>query len=160
MNYIKETLSILFLFKGRINRGKFWRAYLFITLVILIIGLSFGAKGFLSIVKHDEDCKQAQESGAYTGDCNNYPMTTVEENQHFNAQKGITTIFIAIFLIWSGLAVGAKRFRDFNQTGVWVLLYFVPILGHVLWLFLGIKRGTKGPNKYGPDPLEIKTINA
>jgi uncharacterized membrane protein YhaH (DUF805 family) len=61
--------------------------------------------------------------------------------------------FGAIALMWPNLAVCAKRAHDRSQSGWWVLLSFLPVIGNI-WMIvnLGIMRGTEGVNKYGPEP--------
>jgi len=47
----------------------------------------------------------------------------------------------------------AQRCRDINWPGWAALLIFVPFLGETFWLALFFIPGTRGPNRYGPDPL-------
>jgi uncharacterized membrane protein YhaH (DUF805 family) len=55
-------------------------------------------------------------------------------------------------LLWSALAVSAKRWHDRNKSGWWALLQFVPVIG-TLWTLVenGLLRGTPGPNRFGDD---------
>lgn len=41
-----------------------------------------------------------------------------------------------------------------NRSGLWSMLFFAAFVGHI-WLFIecAFKKGTDGPNQYGPDPL-------
>ena len=59
-----------------------------------------------------------------------------------------------VVLVWVWLAVAAKRWHDRNKSAVWILFVFIPIIGQ-LWTFveLAFMRGTKGPNRFGPDPI-------
>ena len=52
------------------------------------------------------------------------------------------------------LALGARRLHDINRTGWWLLLAFVLLIGLIVLIVWAIKRGDKGPNKYGPDPRQ------
>jgi len=52
------------------------------------------------------------------------------------------------------LALGARRLHDINRTGWWLLLWFVLVIGWIVLIMWAIKRGDKGPNKYGPDPRQ------
>ena len=52
------------------------------------------------------------------------------------------------------LALGARRLHDINRTGWWLLLVFVLVIGWIVLIVWAIKRGDKGPNKYGPDPRQ------
>ncbi len=49
------------------------------------------------------------------------------------------------------IAVGVRRLHDKDMTGWLMLLAIVPFGGLVLLVFFCLE-GTKGPNKYGPDP--------
>ncbi len=49
-------------------------------------------------------------------------------------------------------AVTIRRLHDTNRSGWWILIALVPIAGSlVLLVFLAID-GTRGSNRYGPDP--------
>jgi uncharacterized membrane protein YhaH (DUF805 family) len=58
---------------------------------------------------------------------------------------------LALFL--PGLAVTIRRLHDLDRTGWWVLLVLT-IIGIVVLIAWFVMRGTVGPNRYGPDPLE------
>jgi uncharacterized membrane protein YhaH (DUF805 family) len=61
---------------------------------------------------------------------------------------------VNLLLAWPLMAISAKRWHDRDKSGAWVLLALVPVIGW-LWMLLdnGFRRGTAGPNRYGPDPL-------
>lgn len=84
-----------------------------------------------------------------------------------------------LLLIWPTCAVAARRLHDMNFSGWWqlapIVLFilmmpasYIPLLasaslimiaaalvfGFIFLIILSIKRGTVGPNKFGPDPLE------
>ncbi len=63
-------------------------------------------------------------------------------------------IIYLIFMSWPSVAVQAKRWHDRNKSALWVLLFFVPIVGPI-WSLVesGFLPGTPGPNEFGPDPL-------
>lgn len=66
-----------------------------------------------------------------------------------NGKIGISYIYGLITYVPS-FAVGVRRMHDTNRSG-WFLI--VPIYS-LIWL---IADGTKGDNKYGSDPKNIKT---
>jgi uncharacterized membrane protein YhaH (DUF805 family) len=49
---------------------------------------------------------------------------------------------------------GAQRCRDIGWNGWIVLLTYIPVIGLAFWLVLIFYPGTRGPNRYGPDPRE------
>lgn len=63
-------------------------------------------------------------------------------------------IITLLVLVWIELAVAVKRWHDRNKSAVWILFALIPIIGQ-LWALveLGFIRGTKGPNRFGPDPI-------
>ena len=52
------------------------------------------------------------------------------------------------------LAVGARRLHDIDRAGWWLLLAFIPLLGLIILLYFFATKGTLGPNRFGPDPLQ------
>jgi len=67
---------------------------------------------------------------------------------------GIIAMIIYVAMIWPSVALGVKRFHDRDKSGWWVLIAFVPVIGGLWYLIeCGFLEGTKGPNKFGPDPL-------
>jgi uncharacterized membrane protein YhaH (DUF805 family) len=67
---------------------------------------------------------------------------------------GILGALFAIASIFFALAIYTKRWHDRDKSGWWSLIILVPVIGAV-WLIVecGILEGTRGPNRFGPDPL-------
>lgn len=65
-------------------------------------------------------------------------------------------ILLAYFpLLWIRLALLAKRWHDKDRSANWLILAFIPLIGDVInFIECGCQRGTRGPNQYGPDPLQ------
>jgi uncharacterized membrane protein YhaH (DUF805 family) len=68
-------------------------------------------------------------------------------------------IVLALFI--PGLSVTARRLHDLDYSGWWYLLYLVlsnfPYVGFAVTiggLVFVCRRGTKGPNRFGDDPLD------
>lgn len=55
--------------------------------------------------------------------------------------------------IWSIVVTSVKRCHDRGRSGCFLLICFIPLVGG-LWLFveLALLPGTKGANRFGPDP--------
>jgi uncharacterized membrane protein YhaH (DUF805 family) len=149
-----DWTTLLFSFKGRINRGKYWLA----VLIYMVVWIAFIAAILMWIGKLDFD-------------------------NLFSIAGGGLLIWLIGFILfiagtWSGLAVGIKRLHDRDKSGWWILLFWLgpsvlggwptatPDLGGglilllaagaiAIWGFveLGCLPGTPGPNQYGPDPL-------
>ena len=138
--------QLLFSFQSRINRAKYW----LVTVLSGLVMIALGTMAFISAF-----------SGAE------------------GATMLLVVLLVALFIpmIWIGLAIGAKRLHDRDKSAWWLLLFYLApgVLqgigdqaggtGIVFYLAsfaigiwglveLGFLRGTMGPNRYGPDPLQ------
>ena len=52
------------------------------------------------------------------------------------------------------VAVVIRRFHDQDKSGWWWWIIFVPVLGFIVFLVFMFLEGTKGDNRFGPDPKE------
>jgi uncharacterized membrane protein YhaH (DUF805 family) len=103
----------------------------------------------------------------------------------FSVALLVSVVIVSLLMIYTGLAVGAKRLHDRNRSAWWlVVFYLVPgvleaagrnvqndvlsfvfalaEVGIYIWMLveLGCLRGTPGPNQYGPDPLARAEVPA
>jgi uncharacterized membrane protein YhaH (DUF805 family) len=68
--------------------------------------------------------------------------------------NGLLALLFNILLLFLTLCVHIKRCHDRDQSGWWVLLLLIPVIGFIWAIInLGILEGTRGPNRFGPDPL-------
>lgn len=60
---------------------------------------------------------------------------------------------VNLLLVWPAVVISVKRWHDRGQSGWWVLVALVPVIG---WLWMlwanGFLRGTAGTNRFGPPP--------
>ncbi|MEM7414425.1 MAG: DUF805 domain-containing protein [Gemmatimonadota bacterium] len=54
---------------------------------------------------------------------------------------------------WAGICMTVKRLHDLGRPGWHFLLFMIPLYNLYLGLVLLFKKGTEGPNEFGPDPL-------
>jgi uncharacterized membrane protein YhaH (DUF805 family) len=60
---------------------------------------------------------------------------------------------VVIAVLWPAIAVQVKRWHDQDFSAWWVLVNLVPVVGWAIALVLnGFAPGTRGENRYGPDP--------
>jgi uncharacterized membrane protein YhaH (DUF805 family) len=64
----------------------------------------------------------------------------------------IALTLLSLAILIPGIAVQVRRFHDQDKSGWFVLLNFVPYIGGLIVLVMMCLEGTKGPNRYGPDP--------
>lgn len=68
-------------------------------------------------------------------------------------QTGPIQSLASLALFLPGLSVSVRRFHDLGRTGWWLLI-MLTVIGIIVVLIWFCLRGTIGPNRYGPDPLE------
>ena len=61
---------------------------------------------------------------------------------------------ITLFTLIPAISAGVRRLHDTNKSGFFLLISFIPFIGGLVLLFLLITVGTKGKNRFGPDPLK------
>jgi uncharacterized membrane protein YhaH (DUF805 family) len=166
-----DWANYLFGFKGRVNRAKFWLAGLIIVcwmmfLAALVILAGLGGKD-ASFGFDVDDIFRAFDPDSYKS------MTWTGLPALLVKASG-TALFV-----WVYIAVSIKRLHDRDKSGWWMVPFFaIPGLmsqfgdrlpdesywivaaGTIvfvlyIWGFieLAFLRGTRYPNRYGPDPL-------
>ena len=122
---LKKLVWLFFTFDGRATRTEFW-AGAAVTVGIWLVLLVLSA-----IVR------AIPETGGGIATAIRTVLSTI--------------LFVPmVAMIWTGAAVGVKRFHDRDKPGWWVLIALIPVIG-IFWIIyeLGIQEGTPGPNKYG-----------
>jgi uncharacterized membrane protein YhaH (DUF805 family) len=153
---------VLFGFHGRINRAKYWLAAVFwLVIAIVVFGVMAGmlAKDILAL--------GSDPSGE----------NIVRVVLNYGAGFALVALVVLVMTV-SSFAFGIKRLHDRDQSGWWIVLFYLgpsvaSAIGHgtgsdaallvmslvsfgiSIWalVVLGFLRGTRGPNRYGPDPL-------
>ena len=78
-----------------------------------------------------------------------YLISTIIENE-----IGYFFLGITLFTLIPAISAGVRRLHDTNRSGFFLLISFIPIIGSFLLVFFLIPEGTKGKNRFGPDPLK------
>lgn len=67
---------------------------------------------------------------------------------------------LTVVLLWLAIAVSVKRYHDHGRSGWFLLIALIPQLG-TFWVLieLGFLRGTRGPNRFGPDPRRPASVS-
>jgi uncharacterized membrane protein YhaH (DUF805 family) len=166
-------MSILhqyFGFSGRINRGRFWLlSILLIVFSILAWVVAFLVALFILGVNVTD--------GSGLDQPDKLVQMILDYAVAFIVLLGVA---IAIWVSW--FAIGVKRLHDRDKSGWWIVVFYIlpwilggaantvdkqgndtltlilSLIGLLLMLWgivvLGFLRGTRGPNRFGPDPLQ------
>lgn len=74
------------------------------------------------------------------------------------AMSSASMLLIAVFglaylaILIPAIAVQVRRFHDQDKSGWFVLMNFIPYVGGIIVLVFMCLEGTRGPNRFGPDP--------
>ena len=78
-----------------------------------------------------------------------YFISTFMENEVSYIFLGIT-----LFTLIPAISAGVRRLHDTNRSGFFLLISFIPFIGGLILLFFLIPEGTRGKNRFGPNPLK------
>ena len=78
-----------------------------------------------------------------------YLISTILENE-----IGYFFLGITLFTLIPAISAGVRRLHDTNRSGFFLLISFIPFIGGLVLLFFLIPEGTKGKNRFGPNPLK------
>jgi uncharacterized membrane protein YhaH (DUF805 family) len=122
-------------FTGRSRPKEFWMFFLFILvgLVILnivetVLGLSAGERWV--------------RSGSWWYDAG------------YRTHGGPLSGLFMLAMLIPYLAVAVRRLHDTDRRGWWLLIGIFPLIGGIVLLVFFIMSGTRGPNRFGADPVE------
>jgi len=59
-----------------------------------------------------------------------------------------------------GISVTIRRLHDSNLSGGWFWINLVPIFGGLISFIQMLRRGTRGENRFGPDPFGNVIVDA
>ena len=65
---------------------------------------------------------------------------------------------VAVLYICNILQLKIKRLHDFNCSGWFVLLIFIPIIGWIWGLLIFVIPGSKGDNRFGAMPEDSSVL--
>jgi len=65
---------------------------------------------------------------------------------------GILSGLVYLGFFVPGIAVIVRRLHDIDKSGWWALIMLVPLIGGIALLVFMCLDGTKGDNRFGPDP--------
>lgn len=116
-------------FSGRSHRTEYWMFTLFYVLVTVVLGILALATGAF------EKNETGEPGGAFW----------------------LLLVLFGLFalaMFVPSLAVQVRRFHDQDKSGWFVLLSLIPYVGGLIVLVFMVLPGTRGGNRFGPDPLQ------
>lgn len=152
--------GMYFSFHGRLNRKRyFWRS---VTIFGLILAGIVGAVIFVGIVEAMGEGMEFLMIPAiiglmalWLGAVISGVSLQIRRMQDLGWAPGAVYGYVAATIAWAFIEPLLSAGAEADPFGVWGILrgagvLFFLIVGLILWF----KKGTDGPNAYGPDPLE------
>ncbi len=133
MEYMLMPLKRYFDFAGRSRRKEYWMWVLFVIIVYVVAV-------FLDVQLGFANTTSSSEFGGGNASAN------------FNVQGGLLSGIAGLVFLIPGLAVWIRRLHDIDKSGWWALIVLIPLIGGIWMLVLLCTEGTRGPNRFGPDP--------
>jgi hypothetical protein len=127
-------------FQGRARRSEFWYYYLFIIIVnvVLTIPLTIALNGSADGIVVNETTGEITTNG----------------NASLSAFAIIMLIIVGVWalaILLPTLSVMVRRLHDADHSGWWWWINLV-CFGWIVLLIFWVSEGTRGPNRFGPDP--------
>ena len=164
-----DTKSFLFSFEGRINRAKYWLATL-VILASMILSLLM-----LTVICLSHGIPTGPLSVNLVGISASIQLT--DDDAPAALFPKIATLAMTLAFGWCYATTSIKRLHDRNKSGRWIVPYLIApglygqfdgwlggfwpavFIGYATFVALvwGLVemcflRGTRGPNRFGPDP--------
>ena len=67
-------------------------------------------------------------------------------------QRNILSLIVSLALLLPSLAISLRRLQDIGKPWQYILFAFIPIIGVLYLLYLGVQDSQPGENAYGPNP--------
>ena len=67
-------------------------------------------------------------------------------------QRNNLSLIVGLALLLPSLAISLRRLQDIGKPWQYILFAFVPIIGVLYLLYLGVQDSQPGDNAYGPNP--------
>ncbi len=133
MKYLINPLKRMLDCQGRSNRKEIWLYFLW--LMVCYIAFFFVAV-FSTVAAGEIICDGCGQGAGWIG------------------------VLICWIAAWIGgillpLGILTRRLHDFNLSGWWQLLRFMPLLGMLATIIFMCIPGQAGENRFGPEPKDL-----
>lgn len=141
-----DFVNIFITFSGRINRAKYWIAFLIYIAIYVVVGV-------LAYFVDQSTAVQTLNAIVTVVLMISSFGVGIKRLHDRNKSGWYVLLFIVAptILFAAGFVIGTMSTgSDFVATALWLIAFVIGIWG---FIELGCLRGSIGQNKYGPDPL-------
>ena len=132
-----NMFKLFFSFSGRINRARFWAVIAFWLLVR--VGVPYLLYTFALLPGQSLDIQDASAS----------PQII---------EAGKLYAVLTVVSLFSTVSAAVRRLHDFDASGLWAILLFIPGIEFIAYLVIGLIGSQRGTNRYGVNPLGENNI--
>ena len=125
---------------GRSRRSEFWYFYLMSFLVMVAFEIIYN-----SIYYNTYSYDSYYGGRRYGNDLTSFLL--------------IVIFVIYLVLLIPEISVTVRRLHDTGRSGLYFLIYFIPIIGFFILLYFCSIDSEERPNEYGPSPKFIVPLN-
>ncbi|MDR1435076.1 MAG: DUF805 domain-containing protein [Puniceicoccales bacterium] len=149
----------MFTTKGRAPRSEFFFSFIFsvflVILLLMFLGFAWSMiEGDDSKIRRRTERRQARQLANES--LQNADLALPEEK----ILGIIFLLFLAIVMLSTLTIAAARRLHDMNGSGFFSLFLCVPGALIIFLPILFFKKGDRGANHYGPDPLAVEEPDA
>jgi uncharacterized membrane protein YhaH (DUF805 family) len=170
MNYMFMPLRRYADFNGRSRRMEYWLWQLFNVIVMSILLGGFFLSMIAAIARVDQrggvdrgsssDSSYGDTAISYSAGDISYRSSSMEVDPNMFMEEMGTGgwLMLGLSALWGllvfipNLAVTIRRLHDQDKSGWFILLALIPFFGALILLVFYFIEGTRGPNRFGPDP--------
>jgi len=121
-------------FSGRSRRKEYWMFVLFVLIGLVICTILDSLLGLGGAIQR---YAMVTDTGAAAG---------------VASSGGLLTFLFAVAMLVPSLSVAVRRLHDIDRSGWWLLIGLIPFIGAIVLIVFYATEGTRGPNRFGPDP--------
>lgn len=70
----------------------------------------------------------------------------------------VLNAIFSLVLFLPSISVAVRRLHDTDRTGWWWWIILIPLIGWIILIVWYATKGTDGPNRFGPDPLDRSAV--
>ncbi len=138
MDWMLLPLKRYAVFTGRARPREYWMFFLFVVIVSILLAIVETMLGIGTTVT-----TMSMPADAY-----GFSYMT-------DHSMGWLSGLFALAMLIPSIAVGVRRLHDTDRSGWWMLLVLLPFLGGLILFVFMVMGGTRGPNRFGSDPVEV-----
>lgn len=121
-------------FTGRSRRKEYWMFFLFVIIAVIVLSILDSVLGLGGGMDRQAEFGDGAAAAS------------------FNASGGVLTLIFYLAILIPSIAVAIRRLHDTDRSGWWILIGLIPLIGAIVLIVFYCTDGTRGPNRFGPDP--------